>query len=124
MYSMEGMKRCPVDNTFKLIGKKFTVLIVRNMLSNQIRFNQFIESIEGINPKTLSTRLKEMEKDGLIHRKIYHETPIRIEYYLTEKGERLKSILDQMALFSAQFCVKDVFEDGKPRTNKEISKIL
>jgi DNA-binding HxlR family transcriptional regulator len=124
MYSMEGMKKCPVDNTFRLIGKKFTVLIVRNMMSNQIRFNQFIETIEGINPKTLSTRLKEMEKDGLIHRKIYHETPIRIEYYLTEKGKNLKSILDQMALFSAQFCVKDVFEDGKPRTNKEISKIL
>jgi DNA-binding HxlR family transcriptional regulator len=124
MYSMEGMKRCPVDNTFRLIGKKFTVLIVRNMMSNQIRFNQFIETIEGINPKTLSTRLKEMEKDGLIHRKIYHETPIRIEYYLTEKGKNLKSILDQMALFSAQFCVKDVFEDGKPRTNKEISEIL
>ncbi|HJY10164.1 MAG TPA: helix-turn-helix domain-containing protein [Nitrososphaeraceae archaeon] len=124
MYSMEGMKRCPVDNTFRLIGKKFTVLIVRNMMSNQIRFNQFIETIEGINPKTLSTRLKEMEKDGLIHRKIYHETPIRIEYYLTEKGKHLKSILDQMALFSAQFCVKDVFEDGKPRANKEISKIL
>ena len=60
MYSMEGMKRCPVDNTFKLIGKKFTVLIVRNMMSNQTRFNQFIESIESINPKTLSTRLKEM----------------------------------------------------------------
>jgi DNA-binding HxlR family transcriptional regulator len=124
MYSMDGMKRCPVDNTFRLIGKKFTVLIVRNMMSNQIRFNQFIETIEGINPKTLSTRLKEMEKDGLIHRKIYHETPIRIEYYLTEKGKNLKSILDQMALFSAQFCVKDVFEDGKPRTNKEISKII
>ena len=86
MYSMEGMKRCPVDNTFSLIGKKFTVLILRNMMSNQTRFNQFIESIEGINPKTLSTRLKEMEKNGLIHRKIYHETPIRIEYYLTEKG--------------------------------------
>jgi DNA-binding HxlR family transcriptional regulator len=124
MYRMEGMKQCPVNNTFRIIGKKFTVLIVRNMMSNQTRFNQFIESIEGMNPKTLSTRLKEMEKNGLIHRKIHHETPIRIEYYLTEKGKHLKSILDQMALYSAQFCVKDVFEDGKPRTNKEISKIL
>jgi DNA-binding HxlR family transcriptional regulator len=124
MYRMEGMKQCPVNNTFRIIGKKFTVLIVRNMMSNQTRFNQFIESIEGMNPKTLSTRLKEMEKNGLIHRKIHHETPIRIEYYLTEKGKHLKSILDQMALYSAQFCVKDVFQDGKPRTNKEISKIL
>jgi DNA-binding HxlR family transcriptional regulator len=124
MYSMEGMKQCPLDNTFSLIGKRFTVLILRNMMSNQSRFNQFVESIEGINPKTLSTRLKEMEKNGLIHRKIYHETPIRIEYNLTQKGRHLKSILDQMALFSAKFCVKDVFKDGKPRTNKEISKIL
>ena len=124
MYNMEGMKRCPLDNTFSLIGKRFTVLILRNMMSNQTRFNQFIESIDGINPKTLSTRLKEMEKNGLIQRQIYHETPVRIEYNLTQKGRNLKSILDQMAVFSVQFCVNDVFEDGKPRTNKEISKIL
>lgn len=124
MYSMEGMKRCPLDNTFTLIGKRFTVLILRNMLSNQTRFNQFIESIEGINPKTLSKRLKEMEKNGLISRKIYHETPIRIEYSLTQKGIQLKSILDEMAMFSFQFCAKDVFKDGKPRSGKEIFKII
>lgn len=123
MYSMDGMRRCPLDNTFKLIGKKFTVLIIRNMMSNQTRFNQFIESVEGINPKTLSTRLKEMEKNGLIHRKIYHETPIRIEYHLTEKRKELKCVLDQMAIFSVQFCAKDVFKDGKPRTHKEISNL-
>ena len=98
MYSMEGMKNCPLDITSKLIGKKFTVLILRNMTSKQTRFNQFIESNDGINPKTLSTRLKEMEKNGLIRRKIYHETPIRIEYYLTKKGLELKSILDQMVI--------------------------
>ena len=123
MYGMEGMKRCPVDNTFKLIGKKFTVHIIRNMLNNQTRFNQLVESIEGINPKTLSIRLKEMKKNGLIDRKIYHETPIRIDYYLTEKGKALKSVLDQMAMFSVQFCAKDVFNDGKPRMYEEISKI-
>jgi DNA-binding HxlR family transcriptional regulator len=68
MYTIEGTKRCPVDNTSKLIGKKFTVLLVRNMMSNQTRFNQFLDSIQGLNPKTLSTRLKEMEKNGLIDR--------------------------------------------------------
>jgi DNA-binding HxlR family transcriptional regulator len=124
MYSMEGMKNCPLDITSKLIGKKFTVLILRNMMSKQTRFNQFIESIDGINPKTLSTRLKEMEKNGLIRRKIYHETPIRIEYYLTKKGLELKSILDQMVIFSARYCANDVFKDGKSRTYKEISQIL
>lgn len=120
MYRIEGMKRCPVDNTSKLIGKKFTVLLVRNMMSNQTRFNQFLDSIQGINPKTLSTRLKEMEKNGLIQRKIYHETPIRIEYYLTERGKALKSVLDQMAAFSAQYCPDDIFKDGKPRTLKQV----
>ena len=94
------------------------------MMSKQTRFNQFIESIDGMNPKTLSTRLKEMEKNGLIRRKIYHETPIRIEYYLTKKGLELKSILDQMVIFSARYCANDVFKDAKPRTYKEISQIL
>ena len=92
------------------------------MMSDQTKFNQFIESIEGLNPKTLSTRLKEMEKNGLIHKKIYHETPIRIEYYLTEKGKALKSVLDQMAGFSAQYCSKDIFKDRKPRTLHQTSK--
>jgi DNA-binding HxlR family transcriptional regulator len=83
-----------------------------------------MESIEGINPKTLSTRLKEMEKNGLIRRKIYHEMPIRIEYYMTKKGMELNSILDQMVMFSTRYCTNDVFKDGKPRTYKEISEIL
>jgi DNA-binding HxlR family transcriptional regulator len=112
---MKGMKCCPIDNTFKLIGKKFTVLIIRNMMKNQTRFNQFIDSIDGINPKILSARLKEMEKSGLIQRKVYAGTPIKIEYFLTEKGRALKSILDQMASFSMQYCAKDVFNDTKPR---------
>ena len=116
------MKRCPLDNTSRIIGKKFTLLILRNMMSNQTKFTQFIESIEGLNPKTLSSRLKEMEKDGLVYRKVYHETPIRIEYYLTEKGKALKTVLDQMAGFSARYCPKDIFKDGKPRILQQIDK--
>jgi DNA-binding HxlR family transcriptional regulator len=121
LYNIEGMKRCPLDNTSRIIGKKFTLLILRNMMSNQTKFNQFIESIEGLNPKTLSARLKEMEKNGLVYRKVYHETPIRIEYYLTEKGKALKSV-DQMAGFSARYCPEDVFRDGKPRTLQQTNK--
>jgi len=64
------MKRCPINNTFKIIGKKFTILILRNMINGkQSRFNQLLNSIEESNPKTLSARLREMEKDGLIKRK-------------------------------------------------------
>ena len=117
----DQMKCCPVDNTFKIMGKKFTVHILRNIVMlKQTRFNQFLESIEGINPKTLSVRLREMEKSGLISRKIYPETPIRIEYTVTEKGNALTPILEQMAAFSIKYCCQDIFKDGKPRTFKQV----
>jgi DNA-binding HxlR family transcriptional regulator len=117
----DQMKCCPVDNTFKIVGKKFTIHILRNMtLLHQTRFNQFLESIEGINPKTLSVRLREMEKSGLIKRKVHPETPVRIEYSITEKGEALKPIIMQMAAFSMKYCSCDVFKDGKPRTVEQV----
>lgn len=117
----EQMKCCPVDNTFKIIGKKFTIHILRNItMLNQNRFNQFLESIEGINPKTLSVRLKEMEKSELINRKVFNETPIRIEYSVTEKGKALKPIIMQMAAFSMKYCSCEVFKDGKPRTLEQV----
>lgn len=114
---MDNMKCCPIDNTFRIIGKKFTVHLLRNMTQlNQTRFNQFLDSIEGINPKTLSARLREMERNGLVERTIYPGTPVRIEYSITKKGRALKPILDQMAAYSMQYCAKDVFKDGKART--------
>ncbi|OLB90351.1 MAG: HxlR family transcriptional regulator [Thaumarchaeota archaeon 13_1_40CM_38_12] len=115
------MKCCPIDNTFKIVGKKFTIHILRNMIFlNQTRFSQFLESIEGINPKTLSVRLHEMEKSRLVKRKVYPDTPIRIEYTITEKGEALKPIIEQMAAFSMKYCSCDVFRDGKPRTVEQV----
>src|SRR3989338_1761901 len=117
----EQMKCCPVDNTFKIIGKKFTIHILRNItMLNQNRFNQFLESIEGINPKTLSVRLKKMEKSELINRKVFNETPIRIEYSVTEKGKALKPIIMQMAAFSMKYCSCEIFKDGKPRTVEQV----
>lgn len=114
------MKSCPIDNTFKIIGKKFTIHILRNMNLGQNRFNQFLDSIEGINPKTLSARLREMEKNGIIERRIIPGNPVRIEYSITKKGVALKPVLDQMAAFSMQYCAKEVFKDGKPRTYKQV----
>jgi DNA-binding HxlR family transcriptional regulator len=116
------MKSCPIENTFKIIGKRFTVLILRNMINGkQNRFNQLLNSIEQGNPKTLTIRLREMEKSGLIKRKVYyHETPVRIEYYPTEKALALQPILDMMAAYSMKYCSKDIFKDAKPRDFKEI----
>lgn len=93
------------------------------------RFNEFLNSIEGINPKTLSIRLKEMENDGIIKRQVYNETPIRIEYCLTQKGKELQPILEQMALFSVKYCCEQIFDNPDPAkidkiTTKSIRKYM
>jgi DNA-binding HxlR family transcriptional regulator len=114
------MLECPINHTFKLVGKKFTMLIIRNMIHRgHKRFNQFLE-IEEINAKILSARLKEMENDGLIDRKVYPDTPVRIEYIITEKGRALEPILDQMSTFSMRYCAKDIFKDGKARKPEQV----
>ena len=61
-----------------------------------------------------------MEKNGLIRRKVYDETPLKVEYFLTEKGLAIKPILDQRAAFSLEYCSKDVFKDGKPRSLQDV----
>ena len=112
--------RCPVDCTFNLIGKKFTIHILRNMIIlGHTRFNQF-ESIEGINSKTLAVRLKEMLENDLIERKVYPGIPIRVEYSVTEKGKSVLPILEQMLAFSMKYAPEDVFADGRPRSFKDV----
>ena len=122
--SLEHMiKNCPVDNTFKIIGKKFTFHIVRNMaMRNQTRFNEFLGTIENINSKTLALRLKELEETKIIKRTVYDEVPPRVEYTLTKKGKDLQGIIDQMAAFSMKHYPKTVFKDGKKRNYKQVFK--
>lgn len=112
--------RCPIDTAFKIIGKKFTVLILRDMLfHNERRFNGFLHSVEGINPNTLSTRLREMERNGLVERRIFHESPVRIEYHLTEKGRDLLPILEQVSAFSMKHA-PEIFADGNPSSFQQV----
>jgi DNA-binding HxlR family transcriptional regulator len=91
-------------------------------MQGQTRFNQMLDSIEDSNPKTLSARLKEMEKANLITRNVYDDVPIRIEYKLTKKGKDLQGLLDQMAAFSMKHYSKTVFKDGKQRNYKQVFK--
>jgi len=115
-----GMKHCPIDNSLKIVGKKFTMHIIRNMiLLKQKRFSEFLKSIEGISTKTLSTRLQEMEEGRLIIREIIDRRPLQIEYSLTEKGKELEPILVQMANFSMKWEPKKIFKKEKPLTVKE-----
>lgn len=115
-----GMKSCPLEISLNIIGKKFTIHIIRNMLLlKQKRFNEFLNSMEGISTKTLSVRLKEMEDACLITRNIVEKRPLRVEYSLTEKGEALAPIMIQMANFSMHWESKKVFKNAKPSTIKE-----
>jgi DNA-binding HxlR family transcriptional regulator len=106
----ENIKHCPISNSIDLLGKKFAILILHNMIVyNQRRFNQFMDTIDGINPKTLTARLRELERSGLVLRKVYPEIPPRVEYFLTEKGLALKPLLEQLAAFSIQNYPDQVF---------------
>jgi DNA-binding HxlR family transcriptional regulator len=118
----DGTKQCPINFTLNLIGNKFALLILRNMIYfKQNRFNQFLNSIEDINTKALTNRLKELEQEGLIERRIFNEHPIKIEYYPTEKGLALRSLLDMMATYSLTNFSKQV-KDGKKRSISQIIK--
>lgn len=81
----------------KIIGNKWTALILRDLASSPQRFSQLQRSIEGINPRTLSQRLDDLEKHGIITKKNFSEVPPRIEYTLTKKGKDLIPVLKQMA---------------------------
>ncbi len=116
------LKQCPINFTFQVIGKKFTLLIMRNMMHFGHRhFNEFL-TIEGINPKTLSQRLKEMQRNGLVDRKVHPGTPVKIEYFLTERGLALSPLLEQMMLFSMQHFPDQVCRDGRPMTLDDLIK--
>ena len=111
-----GMKTCPIDNSLKIFGQKYALHIVRNMLLlKQNKFGQFLGSIEGINTKTLSIRLHELEDFGVIERTIINSRPVQTKYSLTDKGMALEPILAQIAAFSTRYEPKKIFNDGRAR---------
>jgi DNA-binding HxlR family transcriptional regulator len=89
-------KLCPVDETAKIIGNKWTPLIIRDLVSGEKRFNQLERSLEGISPKTLSERLRRLEAEAIITRRCFAEVPPRVEYALTEKGHALVPVIESM----------------------------
>jgi DNA-binding HxlR family transcriptional regulator len=113
-----GMKVCPIDRSLKIMGQRYALHIMRNMiLLKQNRFNQFLHSIEGINTKTLSIRLHELEEYGLVERKMIPGKPAHTEYYPTEKGMAVQGILAEIASFSTKYEPEIIFVDKKPRNN-------
>lgn len=94
---------CPVEITMGLIGDKWKVLIIRDLLTGTKRFGELKKSLNGITQKVLTNNLRQMEASGLINRKVYAEVPPRVEYSLTETGLSLKPILDSMVVWGNSY---------------------
>ncbi len=116
IYNNPDLKSCPIETTFKIIGKKWAVLIIREMFRGTTQFNRFLESIGSITPKVLTERLRELEKSGIIKRRIVSEYPIRVEYELTDLGKAFEPALLTAGAFSMRYMPGVVFKDGKPRS--------
>ena len=113
-----GMKVCPINRSLKIMGQRYALHIMRNMiLLKQNRFNQFLDSIEGINTKTLAIRLQQLEEYGLVERKLIPGKPAHTEYYPTEKGVAVQGVLAEIASFSTKYEPEIIFVDKKPRNN-------
>jgi len=94
---------CPVETTLQLIGDKWKVLIIRDLLTGTKRFNELMRSVSGITQKVLTSHLRSMEAAGLVTRTVYAEVPPRVEYNLTETGFSLKPILDSMVIWGTTY---------------------
>lgn len=106
----ENLPPCPVETTLMLMGDKWKVLIVRDLLTGTKRFGELKKSLNGISQKVLTQHLRAMEKNGLIHRKVYAQVPPKVEYTLTEVGQTLKQVHDAMLAWGSAYklrqCVK------------------
>lgn len=96
MVTKEELPACPVATTVQLIGSKWKLLIMRNLLERPWRFNELRKNLEGISQKVLTDSLRSMEDDGIITRTVYPEVPPRVEYALSELGESMRPIIKAM----------------------------
>lgn len=98
---------CPVETTLMLIGDKWKVLILRDLMDGTKRFGELKKSIGTVSQKVLTAQLRDMEEKGLLTRKVYAEVPPRVEYTLTETGYSLKPVLDAMWTWGADYKAKN-----------------
>ena len=94
---MNDLPACPVEVTLKLMGNKWKIRIIRDLLDGTKRFGELKKSVGNITQKVLTSNLRSMEESGLLIRKVYAQVPPKVEYTLTETGYSLKPILDSMA---------------------------
>ncbi|MCM1400371.1 MAG: helix-turn-helix transcriptional regulator [Clostridium sp.] len=107
----ELLPECPVATTVSLIGNKWKLLIIRNLLMRPWRFNELQKNLDGISQKVLTDNLRSMEQDGIITRTVYPEVPPHVEYALSDLGESMRPILDAMQTWGENY--KAMLAEGK-----------
>ena len=103
MLTKEELPACPVATTVQMIGSKWKLLIMRNLLQRPWRFNELKKDLEGISQKVLTDSLRSMEADGIIIRTVYPEVPPRVEYALSDLGESMRPILKAMEIWGTDY---------------------
>ena len=103
MLTKEDLPACPVATTVQMIGSKWKLLLMRNLLQRPWRFNELKKDLEGISQKVLTDSLRSMEADGIITRTVYPEVPPRVEYALSDLGESMRPIMDAMAAWGINY---------------------
>ena len=101
--SAESNSTCPVCRTAEVVCGKWTLLVIRDLAAGSSRFCELERSLEGISPRTLSLRLRALEDEGIVERHTYPEVPPRVEYALTEKGEALVPLIDDMRRYGTRW---------------------
>jgi DNA-binding HxlR family transcriptional regulator len=107
MAEKKQLPACPVETTISLMGDKWKILIMRDLLTGTKRFGELRKSLGSITQKVLTQHLRAMEQSGLVHRKVYAEVPPRVEYSLTETGMSLKPIHDALCKWGEEYKAKN-----------------
>jgi DNA-binding HxlR family transcriptional regulator len=110
--SANSNSRCPVCRTAEVVCGKWTLLVIRDLATGSRRFCELERSLEGISPRTLSLRLRALEDVGIVERHTYPEVPPRVEYALTEKGEALVPLIEDMRSYGSRWLVEE--EEATP----------
>lgn len=103
MLTKEELPACPVATTVQMIGSKWKLLIMRNLLARPWRFNELKKDLEGISQKVLTDSLRSTEADGIITRTVYPEVPPRVEYALSALGESMRPIMNAMEVWGLSY---------------------
>ncbi len=99
--------RCPIQFVLEIIGSKWAILILRELFMGRRRTHEFLEALPGISTKTLTARLREMERHGIVERQVFPEVPPRVEYSLTAKGREVQPILAGLKHLGEQWLHQD-----------------